>query len=48
MVHNLGPLPVQQWVQNIDLQLPMNAVFPGYLPELGVLVPTQLPPTPVD
>ena len=48
MVHNLGPLPVEQWVQKIDLQLTMNAVFPGYLPELEVLVPTQLLPTPVD
>ena len=48
MVHNLGPLPVQQGVQNLDRQLPMNAVFPGYLSALEVLVTTQLPHTPVD
>ena len=39
---------VQQWVRNLDRQLPMVAYQPGYLPALTMPVPTRPAPRPVD
>ena len=47
LVQSLGQIRCQQGVQNFDRQLPIVAVQPGYLPELEVLVPTRLSPSPV-